>query len=129
MFEIADDPLDRVFHAVEAFERLVTLDRTIEEDSAEPRVLGCIEQLLFTYGGDHPLRRRGVKQLVVARGKQPITQTHGLQLFTRIVAVEQIEYVEVTHLSRSFRSGSHKDIPTKCRMRGGRASWAPKPRL
>ncbi len=57
MFEITDDPLDRVFHAVEAFEGFVALDSAIEEDSAEPRVLGRIEQLLLTDGGDHPLRR------------------------------------------------------------------------
>src|SRR5258706_375992 len=129
MFEIAHDALDRVFHAVEAFERLVALDRSIEEDSTEPGVLRGVEQLLLADGRDHPLRRRGVEQLVVARGKKPIAQAHGLQLFTRIVAAQQIKYVEVTHRSRSFRSGPHEDIPTKCRIRGGLTPRASKTRL
>ena len=37
VLEVAHDPLDRVFHAVEAVEGAVGLDRAVEEDAAEPR--------------------------------------------------------------------------------------------
>ena len=33
----------------------------------------------------------------VARGEKPVAQTHRFQLLARVVAVEQIEYVEITH--------------------------------
>src|SRR5690348_13309411 len=94
MFEIADDALDRVFHAVEAIESLVALDGPVEENPAEPWILCGVDQLLFADGGDHALGWRGIEHLVVARGQQPVAQTHGFQLFARIIAVEQIKDVE-----------------------------------
>ena len=37
--EEADDPLDRLFHAVEFGERRIDPDRPVHEDAAEPRIL------------------------------------------------------------------------------------------
>ncbi len=105
VLEVADDPLDRVFHAVEAFERAVALDRAVEEDPRQARVLRRVDQLLLADGRDHALGGRGVKHLVVARGQEPIPQAHGFQLFARIVAVEQVEDIEITHSLRLLRAG------------------------
>ncbi len=47
VLEVAHDPLDRVLHAVEAFEGAIHLDRAIEEETAETRILCGIDQLGF----------------------------------------------------------------------------------
>jgi hypothetical protein len=41
--EEADDPLDRLFHAVEILESRIDLHRPVHEDPAEPRVLAGID--------------------------------------------------------------------------------------
>jgi hypothetical protein len=120
MLEIADNALDRVFHTVEAVERPVAFDCPVEENPPEPGVLGRIDELLLADGRDHPLRWRSVEHLVVARGQQPIAQTHGFQLLSRVVAVEQIEDVQVTHafplLSGRVTSSSVDKLSNKWRI-------------
>ena len=97
VLEVAHDPLDRVFHAVEAFERAIHLDRAVEEQAAEARVLRGVDQLGLADRGDHALGRRRVEHPVVARGKQPIAQGHGFESFPRIVAGEDVKDVERAH--------------------------------
>ena len=45
MAEIADDPFDRLLHAVELGECRVPLDRAVHEDAAEPGVAARVEDL------------------------------------------------------------------------------------
>ena len=44
VLEVAHDPLDRVFHAVEAFEDPIALDRAVEEQPAEARILRGVDR-------------------------------------------------------------------------------------
>jgi hypothetical protein len=119
MLEVAHDPFDRVFHAVEAFECLVAFDRAVEEDAPEPGILRGIDQFLFADGGDHALGRRRVEHLVVARCEEPIAQAHRFQLLARVVAVEQIEYVEITHYTPAPFDRVCADFSaTSCRSNG-----------
>ena len=68
VLEVAHDPLDRVLHAEEAFERPIALDRPVKEDSGEARILRRVDQLLLADGRDHALGGGGIEHLVVAGG-------------------------------------------------------------
>ena len=59
--EEADDALDRVFHAVEVVERRIDLDRAVEEDPPEPRILRGVDELRLADRRDHPLGGAGIE--------------------------------------------------------------------
>ena len=58
--EIADDPLDRVLHAVEFGESRIDLDGPVRENSAETLVRAGVDQGRLADRIHHPLRRGGV---------------------------------------------------------------------
>ena len=102
MFEIAHDPLDRVFHAVEAFKGPIGFDGAIEEDAAQPRVLRGVHQFRLADGRHHAFGGRSVEHLVVARGQKPVTQAHRLETFACIVAGENVKDIKRAHQSHSL---------------------------
>src|SRR5215471_419746 len=100
MLEVAHDPLDRVLHAVEAFEGLVDFYRAIEEETPETGILRCVHEVRLADRGDDPFGRRRIEHLVVARGQQPITQRHRLITLARIIPGENIEHIKRAHRAR-----------------------------
>ncbi len=102
MREVTHDPLDRIFHAVEAFEGFVELDGAVEEDAPEPAVLRGIHKFGFADRGHHALRRARIEHLVVARREQPVSQAHGFEALAGIVPRKDIEDVKCAHHSNSF---------------------------
>ena len=91
--EEADDPLDRLFHAVEVVERPVALDGAVEEDAAQARVLRGVDQLRLADRRDHPLGGGGVHHRVVAAPEQVILQQHLVDLRAVILLREPGEDV------------------------------------
>ena len=102
MLEVAHDPLDRVFHAVKAFEGAIGLDGAVEEDAAQPRVLRGVDQFRFADGRHHAFGRAGIEHLVVAGSEQPVPQAHGFEAFAGIVAREDVEDVKRAHEPNSL---------------------------
>src|SRR5271166_670389 len=86
--EEADDPLDRLFHAVELGERRIDPDGTIHENAAETRVLGRIDHLRLADRREQTFRRRRVRHRVVAAQRQVLRQRH-LRLATRLVGASE----------------------------------------
>src|SRR5690606_37566308 len=93
ILEVADDPLNRLFHAEEIFERRIDLDGAVEEDAAESRVGAGVDDLGLTDGGDQALSRGGVHHGVVTTAAQVIVQTDLFALLAVVDLGKQIEYV------------------------------------
>ena len=74
--EEADDPLDRLFHAVEFGERRIDPDRPVHEDAAESRVLRGIDHLRLADRGEQALGRGRVHHRVVAAGFKILGKRH-----------------------------------------------------
>ena len=74
--EEADDPLDRLFHAVELGEGRIDPDRPVHEDAAEPRVLRGIDQLRLADRRQDALGGGGVHHRIFAAAFQIIRQRH-----------------------------------------------------
>ncbi len=92
--EERNDPFDRVFHAVKAFERVVLTDRAVEKDACKPRVFRRIDKFRLADRLDHALGRRRVKHLIVARCEQIIPEAHGLLFDFGIVLRKYVEDIE-----------------------------------
>ena len=93
--EIAGDPLDRVFHAVEIGEGGIDLDRPVRENAAEPLVLAGVDQVRLADRLDHPFGRRGIHRLVLAAGEEILLEAHLLLRRVRVNLRKQIEDVGV----------------------------------
>ena len=91
MAEIADDPLDRVLHAVEIGEGRIDLDRAVDEDAAQPLVVAGIDQRRLADRRHHALRRRRIHGPVVAARQKILLEAH---LLLRLAAVDFGKEVE-----------------------------------
>ena len=85
--EEADDPLDRLFHAVELGEGRIEPDRAVHEDAAEAGVLGRVDHLGLADRGQQSLGGVGVSHRVVSTRLQIFRHRHvglfWLQRFAR----------------------------------------------
>ena len=70
--EEADDPLDRLFHAVEFGERRIDPDGAVHEDAAEARVLRGVDHLRLADRGQQALGRGRVHHRIVAAAPRDI---------------------------------------------------------
>ena len=94
MLEVADNALDRVFHAEEPVKRAIHLDRSVEEHARQPRIAGRVNELRFADGRDHPLCGRRIHHGIVAGRQQIVPQGHALELLTRIGPRERIKDIQ-----------------------------------
>jgi hypothetical protein len=70
--EEADDPLDRLFHAVQLGESGVALDGAVEEDASETLILAGVHQFRFADGRNHPFSGCRPHHRIVATPQQII---------------------------------------------------------
>ena len=76
MSKEGDDPLDRLFHAVKAFEGGIGSDRPVEEDPAEAGIPRRVYELRLTHRGKQSLRRIGIHQRIALAGLQVFRERH-----------------------------------------------------
>ena len=93
VLEIAHHPLDRLLHAEESGQRRVELDRAIEENAAEARVLCGVDDNRLADGGDHPLGGACRHARIVAATLEIVGQAHRLSPFAGIGRREEVEDV------------------------------------
>ena len=74
MAEEADDPLDRLFHAVELGEGRIDPDRAVHEDAAEARVLRGVDELRLADRRQQPLGGAGIHHRIVAATLQILAE-------------------------------------------------------
>jgi hypothetical protein len=84
--EEPDDPLDRLFHAVEVVEGGVHLNRAVHEDAAKARVLRRIHNLGLTNGGQNSLGSRGVDQRIFLARFKVLEEGH-LNFFATLIVL------------------------------------------
>ena len=113
--EEADDPLDRLLHAVEAGEGRIGADRPVHEDPAEARILGRVDDLRLADRGQQALGRVGVAHRVAAASFEIFRKRH-LRFTPRLEGThEGIEDMVVEHGILSMRcrpSGFRRETPT-----------------
>ena len=73
--EEADDPLDRLLHAIELVEGRIDPDGPVHEDPAESGVFRRVHHLGFADGGQQPLGRGRIAHRIGAAGFQKLRQT------------------------------------------------------
>ena len=103
MLEIAHDPLDRLLHAEEAGQRGIELDRAVEENAAEARVFGGVDDDRLADRGDHPLGRGRRHARIVAATFEKVGHAHRLAPFARIGRGEETEDLRALARRRARR--------------------------
>src|SRR5262245_47001697 len=97
---LANYPLGCVFHTVTVTERRIDLKRTVHEDTAEPRLLGGIDQLGLTDGANHAFGRSGIHRRIGPTGLQILTKRQAvLPLALVCLSIEVEDAVLRRHLS------------------------------
>ena len=100
VLEEADDALDRLFHAEEAGEGRIDLDRAVEKDAPETAVLAGVDDRRFADRGDHALGRRRIHQRVVPAGLEIGREAHRLAPLAGIGLGEQVPNLGVPAVKR-----------------------------
>ncbi len=76
MAEETDDSLDRFLHTEEIFEGRINLDRSVEENPAQPFILGRVDKPRLANRLDHSLGRARVMQRIFAASFQKFLERH-----------------------------------------------------
>ncbi len=84
MAEIADDALDRLFHAVKIGEGRIDPDRPVHEDAAEARIVAGVDHFRLADRGEHALGRAGISQRLARTAFEIVLERH-LGLFLAVV--------------------------------------------
>jgi hypothetical protein len=106
--EEADDPLDRLFEAVEILECRIDLDRPVQEDAAEARVLLRVDDLGFADRRDHAFRRAGIHHRIVHPAKPVFLTRQGAFSGALFEMLPQLVALRCSEPSRAHRNRAYR---------------------
>ena len=92
MAEVADDPLDRLLHAVEIGEVWIDPDGPVHEDAAKTRIVARIDDFGLADRGQHPFGRARIGHRLARAAFEIVLDGH-LRLFLAVVQLrKETEY-------------------------------------